>query len=608
MKPFGIIGRKLLLWFVLVAIVPLTVVGLRSLNLARQAVMRETFLHMEAVAGYKQDQVENWLLERSADLNLLASDPRIRNRNPGDLERQQEMQAWLRIWRENTVGFDRVEVVNSEGRVELAVGSPQLIHPDGSAASPAEWAQAATNAGISRFSPVEYHPELGTWMEIALPVASAMGQPAGWVVGRVTLSRSLDPMLLDSTGLGRTGQTYLVDARQIMLTRSRFMDHPEPGTHRMHSAAIDSALAGREGSGIYTGWEGEPVLGAWRYLPAANWALIGEMSQAEALAEVGELQRNWLVISAVTLVAAFIVVAVITRSLSHPILRLADAARRISRGDLGALTGIRRSDEIGTLAQSFDQMAAALAVSRQYLERSYQDLIAAERRLVQSEKLAAIGELVASVVHELRNPLSSIKMNLKMLARKLPAEGTVSESLSIAQDQVLRLERMLTQILDYAKPVALNPVPSDLRDLLRQALESQGELVESAGVQVEWDVPDGLPPVTVDQELMGQALINLVRNAVQAMAPSGGKLRLSARVADSRELVLEIADTGPGISEAQRERMFEPFYTTRLVGTGLGLPNARKAVELHRGRLEVAGREGDGTTARIIIPLGNGHA
>lgn len=607
MKPLGIIGRRLLFWFTLIAIAPLAVVGIRSFRLARQAVEREAYLHMEAVAGYKQDQVYAWLKERQADLNLLASDPRILKAAGRQSEAGKDSAETINLlqsWLANSNGFDQVQIADSSGRVRLQSGHFAAIAEKGfSPANPRDWSSGDNGADF-HFSPVGYEPGLGTWVKIARPLMDTGGHPNGWAIGRLALSHTLDPVLLDSTGLGHTGQIYLVDNTGLMLTRSRFLNHPNPGTHRMFTAGIDSALLGHSGAGIYKGYEGHIVLGSWRYLPGMNWALIGEMNQDEALAELLNLQRSWLIIAGLTLIVVIIVVAFITRSLSLPILRLTRAAERISQGDLSVRTGIERQDEVGVLAKTFDHMSEALVESRRSLEKSYQDLVGAERRLVQSEKLAAIGELVASVVHELRNPLSAVKMNLKILARKHPPEGAAAESLTIAQDQALRMERMLSQILDYSKPVKLNPAPTQVASLLNETLDPLKELISAGKIEVAIETQPGLPHLMIDRELMQQALGNLIRNAVEAMQGHlHARLQLSAYQRHSGELAITITDNGPGMSPAQLERIFEPFFTTRKEGTGLGLPNARKVIELHRGSLTITSREGQGTVAEIILPI-----
>jgi signal transduction histidine kinase len=609
---FGDIGHRLLLWFTLVSILPLLLLGVRGYQLARDAVVREVFLHMEAVAANKQAQVEHWLRQSFLHLDLLAAHPRIYRdltspRGPQDAAGRS---ALLESWLENDPSFIGIGICTADGRL-VDYRSLRAIrgHPAPACEDSGRWLTARTAEHSSEqrfyFTPVRYQPETGTWFSVKRRLSDERGNTVGWLIGSIAVSRSLDSLLTDSTGLGRTGHTYLVDQERWMLTRSRHMDHPAPGTHKMSSAAIDSALIGGSGVGIYRGWDGETALGAWRSIAPTGWALIGEMSAREALAEVWRFRRNWLLGLSLTLVVILMVVAWISKSISQPILRLSAAAKRISAGDLTARTDLRRNDEIGRLGEAFDQMSAALTESRKSLEKSYDELLTAERRLVQAEKLAAIGEWVAGVVHELRNPLSAIKMNLKILGKKKFADTTAAEHLQIAQDQTQKLERMLSDLLEFSKPVKGKSERLEIGGIIREAAAYLQEFALVRGIKLELQIAPEYPAVQGDKDLLVQALTNILRNAVEAYGDSMlGTVTVTAREthAESGGVLIEIEDRGKGLTKTQSDRIFEPFFTTKPHGTGLGLLNARKAVELHRGRLEIESQENVGTRVRIYLP------
>ncbi len=614
---FGNIGCKLLLWFTLVSIFPLILLGVRGYRLARDAVVKEVFLHMEAVAANKQAQVDHWLRQSFHHFHLLAAHPLVFRDLTASRGSKNEAagSALLQSWLENNPSFIAIGVFTEDGR--LAAYSSLRTSQDHSGlvlGDSARWMIADSETGLY-ISPTRYHPDIGTWFSVKRRLGDVSGDASGWLVGSIAVSRSLDFLLTDNTGLGRTGHTYLVDRERWMLTRSRHMNHPAPGTHKMSSAAIDRALTGGTGVGIYRGWDGETALGAWRSIPLTGWALIGEMSAREALAEVQHFQRNWLLGLSLTLGAILVVVAWISKSISRPILRLSEAAKRISAGDLTVRADLRRNDEIGRLGAAFDQMSAALEESRKSLEKSYTELLAAERRLVQAEKLAAIGEWVAGVVHELRNPLSAIKMNLKILSRKNSGDASVEEHLQIAQEQTLKLERMLSDLLEYSKPVKGKIEALEMGAVIREAAAYLQEFSHARGVSIELQITPEMPPLQGDKDLLIQALTNILRNAVEAYDGSrGGTVTVTVREAgdETGGIMIEIEDRGKGLTKTQQDRIFEPFFTTKSDGTGLGLLNARKAVELHRGRLEIESHENVGTRVRIYLPgtahdAGNSH-
>ena len=337
-------------------------------------------------------------------------------------------------------------------------------------------------------------------------------------------------------------------------------------------------------------------------MPANGWALISEMRQTEALEGVMRLKRDWLLLGGLMATAVLLLAAVIARSLSRPLLQLAAASRSVSGGDLSVRTGITRPDEIGDLGRAFDRMTAAL-------QGSYRELVTAERRLAQSAKLAAIGELVAAVVHELRNPLSAVKMNLRLVERRIGESGSggnLGEHLSIANEQLGRLERMLNQLLDYAKPVTLKSQPIEPAALVQGAVQTFQAELGNRKVELRTILEPRLPGILGDPELLEQALGNLIRNALEAM-PEGGMLTIRAE-SDPTErnmLAISVGDTGRGVPLEMRERIFEPFFTGRPGGTGLGLPNARKAVELHRGLLTVGSAAEGGAVFTIHLPQGD---
>ncbi len=599
-------------WSLILVIVPLAVLGGLGYSSARRAVVREVFLHMESVAGHKRAHIEDWISERITDLRMLAADGCVvdffsRGGRSSDVVSQ--VSELFSFHLKNNRAFERIALFDTlDHPAYISEGTaPEEPFLRSASVGRDEWRAVSGDILVGA---VNTTPELGTWFLMSKDVETK-GERIGRIVVQVLLSRSLESILLDSTGLGRTGHAYLVDRSRLMLTRSRLMGHPAPGTHRMFSAAIDSALHRGSGTGTYTGWNGEPALGSWQYIPSMDWALIAEMDPAEALAELTILKRSWLLVSLLTLFAVLVIVAVLARSISRPVLDLTRAAENIARGDLTVPTGVNRSDEIGTLAKTFKQMQSALAESQLSLKDSYQRLIQAERRVAQSEKLAAIGEVVAGVVHELRNPLSAVKMNLKILSRKLKPDDPTYKNVLTAQEQSLKLERMLTQILEYAKPVEPALAPVDLAVLIREAFESLQHRIREAGIEVVWDIPR--QPVTIhcDRDLIFLALSNILDNAVNAMAAEkGGKLKIAVSGNDpaSSGAQIEISDTGVGLSPTQIERIFEPFYTTRRDGTGLGLPNAKKMIELHRGHLEVDSTPGKGTTVRIFLPRGENDA
>jgi PAS domain S-box-containing protein len=235
------------------------------------------------------------------------------------------------------------------------------------------------------------------------------------------------------------------------------------------------------------------------------------------------------------------------------------------------------------------------------LRRSYAELARAQDQLVRQERLAALGELAAVVAHEVRNPLGAIFNSLGTLRRLVRPSGDAKMLLDIVAEEADRLNRIVSELLDFARPSppALRPQP--LERVLDEAVAAALAGTDDRIALVR-DVPDALPLIPMDARLIRQAILNVALNAVQAMS-EGGTLTVRARLAGDTAVV-ELADTGPGIPSELRCRIFEPFFTTKATGTGLGLAVLKRILDDHRGRVEVRGGEQRGTVFALHLPLG----
>ncbi|NOK02543.1 GAF domain-containing protein [Myxococcus xanthus] len=236
------------------------------------------------------------------------------------------------------------------------------------------------------------------------------------------------------------------------------------------------------------------------------------------------------------------------------------------------------------------------------LQASYVELARTQAQLVRRERLAALGELSAVVAHEVRNPLGAIFNSVASIRRIVGPDSAAVPLLDIVGEESDRLNRIVADLLTFARPPAPHPYAVPLSPLVEDAV--RGALAEAPGqVRVELDLADDVPSVTVDERMMRQAFLNLAINAVQAM-PQGGMLRASVRRATGTpEVEVQFADSGPDISPDVRARIFEPFFTTKAKGTGLGLAVVKRIIESHQGRVALESQPGQGTTFRLYLPL-----
>jgi len=291
----------------------------------------------------------------------------------------------------------------------------------------------------------------------------------------------------------------------------------------------------------------------------------------------------------------------------RPVRALIAGATRIAQGDYSGRLGVRGDDEIATLARAFDVMATSLT------EREAQ-LKSQGEALLRAEQLAAVGRISAQVAHEVRNPLSSINLNVELLEDALSQATFASddsrrearELVQAVTREVDRLTGVTERYLGMARMPAPELEPEDLHRMLEGVLDFAREELQRAGVTVVRELADQAPVVLADEGQLRQVFLNLLRNAREAM-PKGGVLTVSTS-ATPGGVELRFADTGIGMDETARASVFEPFFTTKQGGTGLGLAVSRQILLAHGGSIRCEAREGGGTLFVLGLPrLGPGQ-
>ncbi|HEU4383813.1 MAG TPA: ATP-binding protein [Anaeromyxobacteraceae bacterium] len=323
----------------------------------------------------------------------------------------------------------------------------------------------------------------------------------------------------------------------------------------------------------------------------------GELGRIEVTLPAAGLERAQVTVSLAVLFALCLAAAaallgghLLARRITRPLEALREAAVRVAGGDLGARVEARASGEVGDLVRAFNAMTA--------------DLIRSRERATSAERVAAWREVARRLAHEVKNPLTPIAMSVETLREALERrrpdfEEIFREGTQAIQEEVRRLKRIVDEFSRFARLPPPQPAPVAAGELLSALLALYPS--PPPGVRLEREVPEGLPPVSVDRDQMLQVLLNLVQNATEAM-PRGGSLRLAAR-REGAEVLLSVSDTGPGIAPADVTRVFEPYFTTKEGGTGLGLAIAERIVSEHGGRIEVASRQGQGATFTVRLPV-----
>jgi signal transduction histidine kinase len=244
----------------------------------------------------------------------------------------------------------------------------------------------------------------------------------------------------------------------------------------------------------------------------------------------------------------------------------------------------------------------------QETRRAYEELKSTQEKLIRSERLAAVGELAAQIAHEIRNPLGAISNSVGVLRRDLDVTGDDRRLLEVVHEETERLEEIVADFLKFARPRPIHRTPQNLSDLLDDLLlllrqeRTLSNPKTKNQIRIEKQYDSGLPKVSLDAAQTREALWNLLVNAVEAM-PTGGLLTVSLRGSGGDGVDVIVSDTGKGIREEDRARIFEPFHTTKADGTGLGLAIVQRIVEAHEGEVVVTSEEGRGSSFRLRFPL-----
>ena len=327
------------------------------------------------------------------------------------------------------------------------------------------------------------------------------------------------------------------------------------------------------------------------YLPLEFGRFYCLLRPMEAIAEAKQT-FTWYMLGIAVLVMALVALISqrIGKNLTNPIKVLVDSTARVATGDLDEQCELKTHDEIGDLAAAFNQMTSDLKQSRD--------------QLIQAERLATAGKMSASFAHEIRNPLSSMRMLAQMLMQK--PEMSVEkhqQSLRYILEEIERIDNIVKGLMDFARPTALNLTQQPLAPTLQAVLALMEANLTHHQIQLVLDLSPETPEVQFDSDKLKQAFMNAILNAIEAM-PQGGELKVSTLTEDN-SICIKVVDTGVGIPEEDLEHLFEPFFTRKTRGTGLGLANVKRIFEEHGGNAEIESRLGEGTTVLMRLPVGD---
>jgi len=316
----------------------------------------------------------------------------------------------------------------------------------------------------------------------------------------------------------------------------------------------------------------------------------------ETMATIRQVRGVLVATLLISFILALISAYTLAKSLDRRLQNLLEATRRISRGELEHRVDISdaQGSEFRELGESFNAMTQNLHVS--------------QRQLVQSAKLAAIGELATNIAYEVNNPLTGVLGYTGLLLRADDIPADKKEHLKTIERETLRAREILRHLLDFSRSKPPRLFKADIAGIVQDTFTLVRGQARMSNVEITMNCQEGLPEVAIDADQMRQVFMNLINNAIFAM-PKGGTLTIRCRQEKNNRgkdsVLVELIDTGIGIPEAQLDKIFDPFFTTRLdgEGTGLGLSISYMIVQNHGGSIEVESKVGEGSTFRVLLPV-----
>jgi len=346
------------------------------------------------------------------------------------------------------------------------------------------------------------------------------------------------------------------------------------------------------------------------------------LSLATADRRIEEIKRKTLLFAAVTILAISTIIGLfIRRAVYRPVKELVKGTKRVAEGDFEHTIPFRSRDELGQLAESFNKMTQRLKKANdeikelirtleEKVEERTAELKRAQYQLLQSEKLASIGKLAATIAHEINNPLNGILTYTKLIERKLAQDSVKREELerfrsylSIMERETERCSNIVRNLLDFARqrePSLKSDV--DVNGVLEEALSLVANQIALQEIQLEKSFGK-LPPIMADPMQLRQAFLNILINSCEAIQ-DGGRIRIATEYLEGEGMVrVEFSDNGVGIEEEDLRKIFDPFFTTKEKGTGLGLSVVYGIINSHQGNIEVKSKPKEGTRVTIKLPL-----
>jgi len=418
--------------------------------------------------------------------------------------------------------------------------------------------------------------------------------------------------------VGETGYVYVVDNKGVLVSHPN-LSLVEQGKNLIHFYPVEKVIKGEPCDGLdakdrYIDEEGKKMLATGTMLKEFGWAVLAAQPVEEAYFLSQRTKTRTFAYILYGFLTAVVVAVYFSHRVVNPIRKFLKGTEVIGKGNLEHEIDVRTDDELEDLADAFNRMTKSLKESKEKIEEyartleekveeRTKELRETHERLMHAEKMAVIGEMAASIAHELRNSLAGLKVASFYLSRKIaPEKPEIAKNLRAIEVETEQINKAISNILYFSEPVKLAPKPTNLHTIFEEVISISESLTILQNIKVVKNFDPTLGEILVDPERLKQVIMNLTLNSCQAM-PQGGEITITTKKINKREVEIKFADTGCGIREENLKKIFSPFFTTHARGLGIGLSVVKSIIEEHKGRIEVESKVGKGTIFIIKLPI-----
>jgi two-component system NtrC family sensor kinase len=564
-----------------------------------------TYSHLNSITQNKSKAIARWVVERITDVRIMADSKALYSMDAYEIDKH------IESMKVHYLDYKRTLLVDSQGNIIADTSTKKENYRN------KDWFQEAMNQG-------EYISD-AFWDkdELMFLIAVAVNKdrrPIGVLCEFIGL-QYLNDFATDIT-LGESGESYLVNKNGLIIAhkdKKRIL-----GNKIIDLELLMQSSEGSKKLKVYQNYLGVEVMGVQTWINQQKmakfvlpqWLLIAEQETSEIFAEINKYKIGIIILFLFLFCVVILEGFLISWSIVRPIRKLVDATSSIAKGNFSEQLEIDRMDEIGRLTDAFNNMAKRLRdyydklengiiSTRGELEKVSDELKKSKKVLDRSEKLVSLGQISAGMAHEIRTPLTSIKLFIQTLEATLLPDDETLDDFAIIKKEIERMEDIINRFLDFARPaepkfesVNINQILSEAINLIKTRIKNEIVLKTKY---------EKISSISGDNNQLRQVFLNMLINAIEAM-PNGGSITIATNIitlSDSQKRLLKItiADTGYGIKPDLIKYIFDPFFTTKDLGTGMGLAIAFTVIEQHGGMIEVQSKPSQGTTFMIYLPL-----